>query len=499
MKKSRLVNRSIMNRIGNGIFLVGLILLGSCSDIPENFAEKGVSPSIFPDIRNVTVPVNIAPLNFMMTGSTQKVVTLFEGRNGKIEITGKSKIETRLKKWHNLLEKNGDDSLKVTVYAKENGKWFRYLPFSIYIKSAPIDPYLVYRLIAPGYESWSEMGIYQRNITNFHEEPIIDNRLLTGNCMNCHSFNQNNPDQMMFHLRGNISATILVKEGVVTKLATKTNETISNCVYPYWHPSGNYIAYSVNAISQVFHTVSDKRIEVMDSKSDVMVYDIKANKLITSKLISGDQSFETFPVFSADGNTLIFCSAKSATMPDDYNKVRYSLCSISFDPASGTFGNKVDTLISSYKTGKSISFPRASHDGKFLMFTMSDYGNFSIWHKEADLWLMNLADGTIRPLTGINSDNTESYHSWSSGSHWFVFSSRRIDGLHTRTYIAWLDENGVPSKPFILPQKDPGFYDSFMKSFNVPELVTKKVKTNGRNMLKTIGSAPKNVTFELKD
>jgi dipeptidyl aminopeptidase/acylaminoacyl peptidase len=186
-------------------------------------------------------------------------------------------------------------------------------------------------------------------------------------------------------------------------------------------------------------------------------------------------------------------------LPDDYDKVKYSLCSIAFDPASGTFGSKVDTLVSAYKTGKSISFPRTSYDGKYLMFTMSDYGNFSIWHKEADLWLMNLANGTIKPLTGVNSDNTESYHSWSSGSHWFVFSSRRIDGLHTRPYIAWLDDNGMTTKPFILPQKDPDFYDDFMSSFNIPELVKDKVKSNGRNMLKAIGSAAKNVTFESKD
>jgi len=343
------------------------------------------------------------------------------------------------------------------------------------------------------------MGIYQRNITNFKEETIIDNRLLPGNCMNCHSFNANNPNQMVFHLRGNIGATILVKDGKALKLNTKAEETISNCVYPYWHPSGKYIAFSVNSISQVFHSVSEKRIEVMDSKSDLVIYDIAANKLITSKLISSEESFETFPTFTADGKTLIFCSAKRRTLPDDYNRVKYSLCKISFDEFSGTFGDRVDTLVSSYMTGKSVSFPRPSGNGKFLMFTMSDYGNFSIWHKEADLYLLNLKDGTVKPIRAANSDNTESYHSWSSGSNWFVFSSRRIDGLYTRPYIAWLNENGDASKPFLLPQKDPDFYDNCLRSFNIPEFVTEKVKTNGRDILKTIGSIPKNVTFELKD
>jgi len=488
-----------MNKKSIILLSAGLILLGSCSSLPGDFTEKGENPPVFPDINGVTVPVNIAPLNFKLTQPSEKLVAVFKGKNSSLNIHGKGKIEIPVRKWHNLLENNSDDSLLVTIYAKQKSGWIKFLPFRIIIKKTPVDPYLVYRLIAPGYESWSEMGIYQRNITDFEEEPIIDNRLLPGNCMNCHSFNKNDPNQMLFHLRGNIGATILIKDGIATKLSTKTKETLSNCVYPYWHPSGKYIAFSVNSISQVFHSVPEKRIEVMDSKSDLVVYDIAANKLITSKLISSEDNFETFPTFSADGKTLIFCSAKKRTLPDDYNKIKYNLCKISFDESSGTFGTRVDTLVSSYITGKSVSFPRPSGDGKFLMFTMSDYGNFSIWHKEADLYLLNLKDGTVKPVSAANSDNTESYHSWSSGSHWFVFSSRRIDGLYTRPYISWLNENGDASKPFLLPQKDPDFYDDCLRSFNIPEFVTGKVKSNGRNLLKTIGSPPKNVTFELKD
>jgi hypothetical protein len=70
----------------------------------------------------------------------------------------------------------------------------------------------------------------------------------------------------------------------------------------------------------------------------------------------------------------------------------------------------------------------------------------------------------------LNSDFTDSYHSWSSNSKWLVFSSRRDDGLTTRPYIAYIDNNGIASKPFILPQSDPEFYNSFLRSFNVPEL-----------------------------
>ena len=488
-----------MNKIQIMTFSAGILLLASCSGIPESPVEKNALPPVFPDITDVTIPLNIAPLNFRTTVPAEKIILRIESGTDKLIVSGKDKIRIPANRWRNLLERSAGSSLNLTVWVKENDGWSKYSSFKIHVKKEPVDPYLVYRRIAPGYESWSEMGIYQRDLASFKESTIIDNRLLPGNCMNCHSFNHNDPEQMMLHLRGNIGATMLVKDGVVTKLNTRTKETGLNCVYPYWHPSGSYIAYSVNSISQFFHSVKDKRIEVMDSRSDLVVFDIAARKLLTSGLISTEGSFETFPVFSADGKTLFFCSAPKATIPDDYDEIKYSLCSISFDDASGTFGKTIDTLVSSHKTGKSISFPRTSHDGRYIMFTLSDYGNFSIWHREADLWLLSLADGSIKPVTSVNSEEADSYHSWSSGSRWFVFTSRRSDGLYSRPYFSWMDENGEATKPFMLPQRNPDYYDYSFQSFNVPELVTGKVNTDGRKMLKTIGTEAKSVTFEVKE
>jgi hypothetical protein len=113
------------------------------------------------------------------------------------------------------------------------------------------------------------------------------------------------------------------------------------------------------------------------------------------------------------------------------------------------------------------------------MFTLSSYGNFSIWHKDADLYMIDLETKKAYPLDALNSDDVESYHSWSSNSRWVVFSSRRIDGLYTRPHFAYIDAEGNASKPFLLPQKDVEFYHYFMKSYNIPEFITGKVRQNG--------------------
>ena len=75
-------------------------------------------------------------------------------------------------------------------------------------------------------------------------------------------------------------------------------------------------------------------------------------------------------------------------------------------------------------------------------------------------------------MTAANSKDVDSYHSWSSNSRWLAFSSRRDDGLYTRPYFTYVDAQGKEHKPFMLPQADPDYYIAFMKSYNIPELIT---------------------------
>jgi Tol biopolymer transport system component len=466
------------------LFLL-LIILSACNESVKLPVMVNAKPALYPDYTDVTVPATVAPLNFTITAEKfDRIDVVVSGvKNGELHVQSKDIIQFPQDEWRQLLSDNKGKDLRVVVSLKQDGKWKQYQPFAIHVSSYPIDYGLVYRMIAPGYEVYSKMGIYQRDLSSFDQKAIVENTLVTGSCVNCHAFNKNNPAEMNLHIRGANGATMLLVNGKMELYTTKTDSTISSCVYPYWHPSGKYIAYSVNQTRQAFHVVRNERIEVFDQASDVVVYNLKTNQLMTSPLLK-TSDFETFPVFSPDGKTLYFCLSKKQEIQSDYKKIKYSLCKIAFDPATGKFGNKVDTVISATKTSKSISFPRPSFDGKYLMYTQSDYGNFSIWHREADLYLLDLKTGVSRPLTEVNSNNTESFHDWSSNSHWFVFSSRRGDGLYTRLYIASIDDKGKVSKPFLLPQKDPRFYDASLFSYNVPEFVTAPVRVNANELEK---------------
>jgi hypothetical protein len=354
---------------------------------------------------------------------------------------------------------------------------------------------LTYRRIAPGYEVYGHMGIYQRDLSTFDETPIFDNLAAPGACVNCHTPNRTNPDQYTFHVRGEHGATVVHRDGKEELLKAKNDSIHGSMVYPYWHPSGKYCAYSTNNTHQSFHSVRSERIEVFDQSSDVFVYEPSTHQLILDSLLMTKDHYETYPAFSPDGRTLYFCSSTAEPIPSGYKDIKYNICKIAFNPDNGTFGTRVDTIFNARKMGKSATHPRPSYDGRYLMFTMSDYGCFPIWHKEADNWLLDLRTGKAQPMAAANSDNTDSWHNWSANSHWFVFTSRRGDGLYTRLYLASVDDKGNVSKPFLLPQENPlDYYDKLLDSYNTPDFTTKPVKLDEREMGRQIGSDNRTAT-----
>ncbi len=444
----------------------------------------------------VVIPSNIAPLNFFLPVTDKEQAIVLESNEIKLSVVAEDGAAIPdLSEWKSLLEQ-ADGTIRVShCYRAENG-WTAYQPFTLTVAQESIDSYLAYRLIPPGYEMWNKMGIYQRNLENFEETSIVTNQQMDYNCVNCHTFHQQNPETMTLHTRARHGGTLIMQGDEVKKLSF-ADTPVKSLVYPFWHPGGKFIAYSVNDTKQLFHTNNQNRIEVLDLQSNVVVYDVERNELLTSTALFQDSVYETFPVFTPDGKRLVYCAARQQEMPHGYNKVKYNLCAVSFDAETRRLGTQVDTLFSAEAMSKSVSFPRVSPDGKRLLFTLSEYGNFSIWHQDADLWMLDMQTLEAEPLTAANSCSVESYHAWSSNGSWIVFSSRRGDGLHTRPYIAYVDEQGHAHKPFVLPQATPDFYLNQLYSYNLPEFITGPV-TEGNALLEQILSDETTVVNRLE-
>ena len=458
--------------------LVLLVLVG-CSSKVENATKVNELPKIYPDYVGVTIPAEIAPLNFSCTDADIDCmdVVVKGSKGGEIHTQG-DEADFDIADWHELTAKNKGGQLTFTVCIRKDGQWKQYKDFNVSVSNYALDEWgLTYRRIAPGYEVFSHMGLYQRDLSTFDEYAIIENTQVPGMCVNCHSAHQKDPKKFVFHVRGDHGATMFQIDGKREWLKASNEQLGGSMVYPYWHPNGKFCAFSTNQTRQGFHVVSNKRVEVLDLSSDVFVYNPETHEILTDSLLQTKDWSENSPVFSPDGRTLYYMTCYQQEYPAHFKDEKYNLCKIDFNPETGKFGEKVDTIFNAVAMGKSLTWPRPSYDGKYMLFTLIDYGYFSIWHSESDQWLLDLQTGEARELKEINSDKADSYHNWNLNSHWVVFTSRRDDGLYSRLYLACVDDKGRFSKPFMLPQRHPlEYYSESLYSFNVPDFTKTKVE-----------------------
>jgi len=348
----------------------------------------------------------------------------------------------------------------------------------------------------PLYNIFKEGNVYQRNLQNYDESIVVSSGSFSG-CVNCHSFLNNNPDNMVIQIRSKeygVSMLHANNDGSVEKVDLKTRFG-APASYTAWHPSGRLIAFAFIKVRQFIHYSRVEVRDVLDLDSGLAIYDIESKTIKYNPNLSNHDILETFPTWSPDGKYLYFCTApilwtdRESVPPENFKKVKYDLVRMSYNQESGEWGD-VETVLSSDETGLSITQPRISPDGRFLLFCMSEYSCFVIHQPNSDLYLMDMTTGEYKRLD-CNSDLHESWHSWSSNSRWIVFNSKRPDGLFAKPHLSYINKNGKAYKALILPQKDPSYYDSLVRTFNVPELIKEPIRIKRRAFVEAIKSFDK--------
>lgn len=480
------------------------LLTASCGSevrVPDNATPTQEAADIFPEYRDIYIPQNIAPLNMQIKSDGDEFAACIKGEKGG-EITaaagkdGKLMFDTEA--WHALLNENAGKTLSVTLYSHRDGQWLEHPAYQFHV-AEPIDEYLSYRLIEPSYELYRQMGLYQRNLTNFTQTPIYENNRsydsLQNHCVNCHNFQAYTTKRMLFHVRSAHGGTIIVENGKAKKWNMKCDSILSSTVYPTWHPTRNWVVFSSNQTGQAFHIDDRQKVEVMDFGSDLVFFD--GDKGTLTNILKTDDHLETFPCWAPDGKKLYYTSAyvpqfKGTDTPTRqnavtslYDSLRYNLMSLTFDEQTRSFGQPVVEMDCA-AIGKSATLPRISPDGRYVLFSLGDFGQFHIWHTTSDLYVKDLKTGEVRKLSQASSDGSDSYHAWSSNGRWLVVASRRGDNNYSRAYIAYFDRNGKDHKAFLLPQEDPEQNTLLLKSYNVPELTRDAVSISAEELKKVI-------------
>jgi len=446
------------------IYIALIVLLAACRERPVSTTDA--APPIYPDYADVTIPVNMAPLNFMLTDSADGAEVWIDGE--RVAHSSNAKITFGGRAWQRLLKSHAGRTMTVTVRGIYGDSIRQYRPFTWTVAADSIDSYLTYRLIEPDYEVFQNLEIRERCLENFNERAISTHHLTGNRCMNCHTYGSGSADRSMLYVRGEGGGALLNEDGRLRKLNLRTADMVSSSVYFGFSPSGRYLVFSTNIIVPAFHSNPKKRLEVYDAKSDVYVADLKTNRVLAIPALADSSYLETFPAFAGDGRSIWFCRAKAVERVED---LQYDLCRIRFDEASGRAEGDIETVIVAQVGAKnSVSHPKPSPDGRYLLYTVANYGTFPIWHPEADLRLLDLQTGRTDSLSAVNSPLSDTWHAWSANGRWFVFASKRDDGLYGKPYFCYVDCNGRAHKPFVLPQRDPAFYGYNLKSFNLPEL-----------------------------
>lgn len=471
---------------------VWVILPARRSRDVEGAAKVASLPRIHPDYSEIVLPPNIAPMNFEVCEPGSRFLVRISSENGDpIEIdTRWSTISIPAGSWRSLLQANRGGDLRIDVYVEAAGQWRRYETIVNRIAEADISPYLAYRRIGPVHNRWTNVGVYQREMATYRESVVLDGTMLETGCVNCHSFANNDPGKMLIGIRSSRfgSAAILAADDRLEKIGAKFG-------YTAWHPSGRLAAYSINDVWQFFHSAGTEVRDVIDVDSALAYcrFDDGSTKLVPR---AADKTrLESYPAWSPDGQYLYYCSApilwteSDGMPPAQYADVKYDLVRIRYDIDADRWGEP-ETVLSSQKTGLSILQPRISPDGRFLLFCMCRYGCFPVYQPTSDLYMMDLTTSDYSRLE-INSEFSESWHSWSSNSRWIAFSSRRgSGGFFTRCYLSFVDQDGRAHKPFVLPQDDPQFYDSLLETISVPELIDGPIPVSAQALLDVARSEP---------
>jgi hypothetical protein len=452
------------------------------------------SPAIKPDYRDLVLPPNIAPLNFLVQEPGTSFFVRVHGASGSpIEISSRSpKIKLPEKAWHQLLSQNRLGRLEVEVFAQvEGNQWKRFAGITNTIANEEIDPILIYRKIHPAHNTWSSMGLYQRELANFDERPFLENSRFANDCCHCHNLRNNDPNTATVVIRSSHyqNSLLVISNGVATALRGSVG-------FVAWHPTGRVMASSFSKPRLMLHTARNDMRDIAELEGWIGYFLLGSDVVKKVPGLSDNQRLRAFPFWSPDGRYLYYCSAPNpwtnmtTITATSHTTAKYDLMRLTYDLDHDLWGEP-ELVLPAGDMGASVAQPRISPDGHWIFFCAIPYGCWPTYDSTSDILGIDLVSGqaagkfTARKLE-LNSSECESWLSWSSNSRWVVFSSKRVSPLFNRPHISYVSATGQTSKPFILPQEDPEFYDSLLKTFTIPTLAKGPITVPERELVDAI-------------
>lgn len=319
------------------------------------------------------------------------------------------------------------------------------------VSSDKIDPYLLYRLSAYDENPCKNLEVEERNITNFDKRLLMDNQRTGGQCFNCHASAQNDAGSMSVHLRGANGGTLLFTNGTFRKIALPDGFPNLRLAYPAWHPSQKFIAFSSARIQVFPHTNAYKTQDlIIDTLGRMLVYDLDRNLLLPvpsdrkAAALHNAHYEVSFPVFSPDGTRLYFCHAEkyrpdsNLSVVQNLSRFRYHIAASDFDTATRQFSEPYVVCLDSTC---SLSQPTIAPGGRYMVVTKLSLGSFPS-QNGGELAMIDLSahdeNGlcAVQDIPALASKDGKKSHIFGSNGRWMVFGSKRINGSNAYIYLS---------------------------------------------------------------
>ncbi len=254
-------------------------------------------------------------------------------------------------------------------------------------------------------------------------------------------------------------------------------------------PDGRYVISTLNDC-EIF--VDRKDLEYSQLffpfKGILVVYDRKKKRY--SELYGANDTMfvHSNPTWTPDGKNILFTRAKAkhynesgihnGSVPKSQDLSRYKKFENSYLTRDSLFkfdiyiipfnngkGGKAEPIAGASNNGLSNYFPKVSPDGKWLMFCQAE--SFMLLQKDSKLAIVPLSGGKTRILK-CNSENMNSWHSWSPNSKWVIYSSKAL-GPYTQLFLTHINADGTDTPPVYLDKFSFPQYAN-----NIPEFVNTK-------------------------
>ncbi|MCY1719648.1 hypothetical protein OU798_04805 [Prolixibacteraceae bacterium Z1-6] len=389
--------------------------------------------------------------------------------------------------WEELKRRSGNKDIHFKVESKNiaRGVVFRFSKDSV---NAPV----FYRATPLPFSYTNKyrhrLKWYLGDVSKNRKHIMLENMPV---CANCHSFSSDGKSFAMDvdygNDKGNYAVSKVEKESkiglenIVSWTEYKREDGVPTFgLLAKLSPDGKY------AIS----TVKDKSIFVPVDKSFwysqlffpvkgmLVYYDVLKKQFREMQGASNEQYVQSSPEWAPDMSEILFSRAPcrrdtsleaqenvvlDMRFAEDYinrrKDFKFNLYRLPWNDGDG--GDPV-AIEGASENGMSNYFARYSPDGKWIVFCKAK--NFMLLQSDSRLYIMPAGGGEPR-LMNCNTNEMNSWHSFSPNSKWMVFSTKYF-GPYTQLFLTHIDENGNDTPPIWLEQ-----LSVEMKAANIPEFV----------------------------